>query len=423
MSDIDFTPYLHPGHGPRPARSVDAATAVAAIPNEARVFLAGGPGTPRHLGEALAAARNRWTRLDLVMPWMMTRPAPFDYPGDPFRFVTIQASAAFKHLWSTGTVDVVPFRYSDGASQFRPGAALACDVALVTVSRVIDGKVSLGLSSGLSADVVRSAPLVIAQVSESMPYTFGASELAVDEIDYLVVHDEPVPESKPAGTSDDVGQRIAALAAGYVLDGSTIQFGLGALPDAILERLSGRRHLRVHSGMVSDACVALQQSGVVEGPMITAELVSTPSLVGWADRNPGLIMAPAAYSHGAAVLSTLEGFVSLQSTLEVALDGACNSEVTAAGRVSGPGGAPDYAFAASAAPGGRAILALRSTAARGAISRIVATIEAGAPTTIPGYLADVVVTEHGAAELRGLNLQARADALRAIAAPEHRGGL
>ncbi|MDH3678313.1 MAG: 4-hydroxybutyrate CoA-transferase [Acidimicrobiia bacterium] len=425
MSDTDLDVFgpIHPGYGRRGSRWVDAAMAVSAIPDGARVYLAGGATTPRHLCDALAEGRQRWERLDLVMPWMMTRPAPFDHPGEPFRFLTLQASAALKYLWATGAVEVVPFRYSDGALLFRPDGALGCDVALVTVSRVIDGKVSLGLSAGLSADVVRSAPLVIAQVSASMPYTYGASELPVDEVDFLVEHDEPVLEARPASAADEVGRGIASLAAGLVPDGATIQFGLGALPDAILGELRDRRRLRVHSGMVSDACVALHTSGAVEGAMVTAELVSTPTLTSWVDRNRSVTMAPAAVSHGAGVLAGLDRFVSLQSTLEVALDGSCNSEVSAGGRVSGPGGAPDFAQAATASAGGRSIIALRSTAAGGSISRIVGRIDPGRPTTLPAYLADAVVTEYGVAELRGLGLEARAGALRPLAAPEYRPSL
>jgi acyl-CoA hydrolase len=195
------------------------------------------------------------------------------------------------------------------------------------------------------------------------------------------------------------------------------------LPDAILEELSDRRGLRVHSGMLSDACVDLFEGGAVDGPMVTAELVSTPRLMAWADGNPNLVMAPASYTHGAAVLAGLERFVALNSTVEIALDGSCNSEVAGGTRISGPGGAPDFAFGASVAPGGRAVLALRSTAGRGSISRIVPVIEPPAPVTIPGYLADIVVTEHGAAEVRGLPLGRRAEALRSIADPAHRPGL
>lgn len=417
---LDFAAYLHPGRGPRAARRVDANTAISSIPEGSRVFVGGGASTPRHLCGALAEERHRWQRIDLVMPWMMTRPAPFEFPGEPFRYSTLQASAAFKHLWSTGMVDVVPFRYSDGARSFRPDGPLPCDVALVTVSRAVDGCVSLGLSAGLAADVVRSAALVIGQVNPSMPYTFGASELDVESFDFLVEHNEPVPEAKPAGATDEIGGRIAALAASCVPDEATIQFGLGALPDAILNHLGARQGLRAHGGMLSDACVGLYESGVIEEPMVTAEVVSTPSLVSWVDRNPAVVMAPAAYSHGAGVLAGLDRFVSLQSTLEVALDGACNSEVSGEVRLSGPGGAPDFAIAAAGSPGGRSIMALRSTASAGTISRIVRQIDPPAPTTIPAYLADVVVTEHGVAELRGVGLAARAEALRGLAAPQYR---
>ncbi len=397
---------------------------MAAIEDGSRVFVAGGAMTPSALLESMAAARSRWSRLELVFPYMMSRPAVFDHPGDPFHYVTVQASPAFKHLWATGTVDVLPAKYSDAATQFRPGGSLPCSVALVMVSPPgPDGRFSLGLSSGMAADVVRTADLVIAQVNRAVPYTFGASELWPEDIDMVVRADTPIPESRPAGTSDPVGRDIARRAAAFVADGSTIQFGLGALPDAILEELSDRRGLRVHSGMLSDACVDLFEGGAVDGPMVTAELVSTPRLMAWADGNPNLVMAPASYTHGAAVLAGLERFVALNSTVEIALDGSCNSEVAGGTRISGPGGAPDFAFGASVAPGGRAVLALRSTAGRGSISRIVPVIEPPAPVTIPGYLADIVVTEHGAAEVRGLPLGRRAEALRSIADPAHRAGL
>ncbi|MCP5028574.1 MAG: acetyl-CoA hydrolase [Actinomycetia bacterium] len=423
MGELDFSAFLHPGHGVRTARWANAPEAISSIPEGARVYIAGGATTPRHLCDALASERHRWQQIELVMPWMMTRIAPFEHPGEPFRFLTTQASAAFKYLWATGTIGVLPCRYSDGARLFRPDGPVPCDVALVTVSRVIDGRVSLGMSAGMTADVVRSAPLVIAQVSESMPYTYGTSELDLDQIDLLVDHDEAVLEARPAATADEIGRRIASTAAEFIGNGTTLQFGLGALPDAILAGLADRSGLRVHSGMVSEASISLLESGAIEGPMITAELLSTPRMVEWVDRNPALTMAPAAYTHGADQLAGLDRFVSLQSTLEVALDGSCNSEVSNGTRLSGPGGAPDFAFGASVAAGGRAIMALRSTAAKGTISRIVRRVDPTAPTTLASYLADIVVTEHGAAELRGLTLEGRTEALIALAHPAHRSTL
>ena len=421
---IDFEPFLSPRRGARSAQTLSAEEAVRRIPDGSRVYVEGGSMTPLALLEALDDERARWTRLELAAPYLMARPAPFEHPGDPFWFVTTQASPAYKHLWGTGTVSVLPAKYSDTSLIFRPDGALPCQVALVSVSPPgPEGRFSLGLSTGTHADVLRTADLVIAQVNDNVPYTFGVSELDPEDIDVLVALDAPIIESRPGETSDEVGVSIARRAAEYVSDGSTIQFGLGALPDAILGELRDRRGLRVHSGMLSEACLELFEAGAVEGVMVTAEVVSTPRLSAWIDRNPAVIMAPASYSHGPAVLASLERFVALNSTVEIALDGACNSEVVGDTRISGPGGAPDYAFGASAAPGGRGVLALRSTAARGSISRIVRSLPDGVPTTIPGYLADVVVTEHGAAEVRGLAMEARAQALTSIADPAHRWAL
>ena len=180
--------------------------------------------------------------------------------------------------------------------------------------------------------------------------------------------------------------------------------------------------------MVSMACAELIEKGAItssskgfdDGYMIAAEGWSTEPMLKWVDRNPRVLMAPARYSHGADVLARISRFVALQSAVEVALDGAANSE-TAGGRVlSGPGGAPDYAFAASVAVGGRSILALKSVTRDGSISRIVHSIESPNRVTLPYYAADLIVTEYGVAEVRGLGLEARAEAIRAIAHPDHR---
>jgi acetyl-CoA hydrolase len=424
VTQADWLGTLPPRGPARAARRVGAAEAVAAIPEGARVFVEGGAMTPRPLVDALDEQRGRWHRLELVTPYLMTRLAPFAHAGEPFRFVTLQASPAFKHLWASGAVDILPCRYADLARLCGAGGPLPCDAALVQVSPPgPEGKVSLGLSVGANLDVVRSAPLVIAQVNAKVPYTFGAGELDLDELDYLVEVDGPVLEARPADTSDDVSRAIAALAARHVPERATLQFGIGALPDAILTALTDRRGLRVHSGMVSDACVDLYEAGAVDGPMITAEIISTPRMVRWVHRNRAVLTAPAGFSHGAAALSAQPRFTGLNSTVEVALDGSCNSEVVAGEVISGPGGAPDFAFGASVAAGGRSIIALRSTAGGGRVSRIVPRIEPPAPVTLPAYLADLIVTEHGVADVRGLPLGQRAEAIISVAAPQHREAL
>jgi 4-hydroxybutyrate CoA-transferase len=421
-----FLPYLAPSRGERPGRWVSAEEAVAAIPDGARVFVAGSAGTPMALMEALDAGRSRFRRLELVFAYLMARPAVFQHAGDPFRFVTTQASLAWKHLWASGHVGILPTRYSDHRGLYCAGGPLAVDVAVIQVSRPgPEGRVSLGVSVGGSIDAARAAPLVIAQVNESMPYTFGAGELELTEIDLLVEHRETVLTARVDDTRQDpVARAIARRAAPFVGDGCTLQFGIGAIPDAILSDLTDRRGLRVHSGMVSEACVDLLDAGAVDGPMITAEMLTTPRMLEWVDRNESVLMAPAAYTHGAGVLARLPRFRALNSTLEVALDGSMNSESSRGRVLSGPGGAPDYAMAGSALTGdARSIIGLKSTAAAGRVSRVVRRVEAPDNVMLPAYLAAVVVTEHGVAELRGLTLAARAEALIAIAHPEHRPAL
>ena len=172
-----------------------------------------------------------------------------------------------------------------------------------------------------------------------------------------------------------------------------------------------------------DACIDLYEAGAVEGLMVTAEVVPTARMLAWIHRNPLVLMGPPILTHGAAELAALPNFVALNSTVEIALDGSANSEVVNGQIISGPGGAPDFGFGASIASRGRSVLALRSTAGRGAVSRIVRRIEAPNPVTLPSYLADVVVTEFGRVDVRGLAGSARAEALRSIAHPDHRAAL
>lgn len=421
----DLAPYLLPLRGGRASRWCSATDAVAQIPDGARVYLGAGPTTPMHLVQALTDLRDRWTHLEIVSPMLQRRLPLFEHAGRPFHFVTTQASPAFKYLWSSGFVHVLPTRYSDHATLCAPGGPLPVDVALLAVSRPAgDGQVSLGLSVGSSVTPARTAPLVIGQVNQEVPYTFGAGELPTDAFDALVEADEEIVDNRAgSGEPDAVAARIADLAAAAVPDGATIQFGIGTIPDAILARLHARSSLRVHSGLVNQACVDLQAAGVVEGVMVAAEMVSTPRMRAWAHRNPGLFMGPAALTHGAAALAGLPNFVAINSAVEIALDGSANSEMAGGELISGPGGAPDYAFGASLASGGRLILALRSTASRGELSRIVRRIEPPNPVTLANYLADIVVTEHGRVEVRGLPGAARAAALRSLAHPRHREAL
>ena len=379
--------------------------------------------TPNHLVEAICDAADRWKRLEIVLPALGRRIPLVRHAGHPFHFISTQPSPAYDALWGTGNVDVLPCRLSDHQRLCTPEGPLPCDVAVVQVSPPgPEGMVSLGMSVGVPLAVTLTAPLVIAQVNPSVPYIFGAGEIPVEDFDFLVEKDEPFRDGEPAEL-DGTSSRIAALAAATIPDGATIQFGNGVMPDAILRALAGRRGLRVHSGLVSEVCADLFEAGVISGPMIATQVVSSARMRAFAHRNLAVQLGPVLYTHGAGVLSGLHRFTALLGAIEVALDGSVNSEMRGSEFIAGPGGAPDFAFAAALATGGRVVVALPSTAAGGKVSRIVSTIEPPKPVSLPAYLADLIVTEHGVADVRGLPLRARASAITAIAAPEHRASL
>lgn len=413
-------PPLRAGGG---GRFSDAEQAVLAIPDGARVYVGGGAAPPLALLEAMVSQRHHWTHLELVMPMLQRRLPVFEHAGEPFHFVSLQASPAFKYLWGNPALRVLPTRYSDYARLCAPDGPLPCDAALVTVCPPEQGRVSLGLAVGSVVVPARTAPLVLGQINSEIPYTLGAGELSVGHFDALVEGTDPVRDSRAGREIDQAAAAIAALAAAMIGDGSTIQFGVGSIPNAILARLSEHKGLRVHSGLVSEACMLLHQAGVIDGVMIAGEVVDSPAMRAWIHHNPAVLMAPPSITHGAATLAGIQQFVAINSAVEVALDGSANLQVVGSEIISGPGGAPDFAFGASISSGGRHLTAFKSAAAGGSISRVVPHIESPHPVTLPAYLADRVLTEYGQADVRALSGPDRAMAVAAIAHPDHRASL
>ena len=427
----DFEPYLAPSRGARPGRRVDADTALRAIPDEARVLIPTMSGVPMGLLAALDDARERWSSLELVTGTLREPPAPLSHAGAPFRFATWQFSRPLRPAEAAGVLRVIPARYSQTATLFQPGGPVPVDAVLVSASPAgPDGRHSLGVAVGSVIDAVRSAPLVIAQVNPSMPYVRGVGELPPDAFDFLVEMESPLPELTRAPPGP-VEEAIAEHVVGLVPDEATLQFGIGAIPEAVMARLTARRDLGVHSGLISDGLIDLLESGALTnarksqdaGVMIAAVCGGTRRLFDWLDHNPAVRLAPARYSHGVGVVSRGHRFVAINSAISVALDGSVNAETVGGRLLSGPGGQPDYAEAAMSAHDGIGIVAMPSTAARGTASRIVRRLGPEEAVTVPRTLADRVVTEYGVAELRGRSLEERASALRAVAHPAFRSEL
>ncbi len=427
---IDFDDYLPPRAAPRQALEGAAERALREIPDGARVVVPPMSATPVGLLAALDDIRAGWTDIELATGNLFAHLPPLDHPRAPFRFSTYQTSAPLREVEAAGALEHIPATYAQVARLFRQDGALPADAVLIQVSEPgPEGMYSLGTSVGGIVDVVRTAPLVIAQVNPNLPYTFGAAELRREEFDWLIPLASPVLELRRAEPGA-LEREIAAAVAALVSDGATLQFGIGGVPEAIMGMLGDRRDLGIHSGLISDGVMGLVESGALNGArkatapelIITTEAAGSGEFFGWLDRNPSVCMAPAGYTHSLQVLAQQTNFVGINSAVQVALDGTINAESLGARQISGPGGQPDFA-AGAMLNGGVSVVAMPSTAARGAVSRIVRRLDPDAVVTTPRTLADRIVTEHGAAELAGRTLDQRAAALRGIAHPDFRDEL
>lgn len=330
-----------------------------------------------------------------------------------------------RKLARAGRLDVVPSHYSAFCADFASGRHRA-DVVLVQLAEGPDGRLSAGLSNDYVIDAARRARLVIAEINRDAPWTVGA-EWPDDVPIHLRVAARQKPVELPSGEIDDVSGRIAAHAAELIADGSTLQFGVGKIPDAILSSLSHARDLGIHSGLINDAVVDLVERGIVtnahkaidRGVTITNQLIGTQRLYRFAHRNSGVALRPASYTHNQAVLSRVNRLVAINSALQIGLDGSVNAETLNGVAIGAIGGQVDFVRGANASPGGRAIIALPATAPDGS-SRIVARVQT---VTTPRADVDAIVTEWGCAELRGCSLSERGRRMIGIAAPQHRDTL
>ena len=427
FSEPDFAPYLAPRARSRYARTASAAEALRQIPDGGRVVVPPLSGTPLGLCGALDDLRDGWAGLELACGALLEGIAPISHAGAPFRFSTYQTSGFLREADAAGLVEHVPATYAQVPLLYAPGGPNPADAVLVQVAGPSpEGRYSLSTSVGGMLDAMRGAPLVIAQVNARAPYTFGASEVEADEFDFLVEMESGLPQlrrSEPGPAELAIAEAVAAL----VPDEATLQFGLGAVPEAIMGLLTGRRDLGVHSGLISDGVMALAESGALTGAkqaaatgcIVTTEAGGSAAFYEWLDRNPRVRLAPAGYTHSLGVLAEQRNFVGINSAVQVALDGTVNAESVGGRQISGPGGQPDFAAGASL-NGGISVVAMPSTAAGGKASRIVRQLDAGAVATTPRYYADRVVTEYGAAELRLRGLGERARALAAVAHPDFR---
>jgi acyl-CoA hydrolase len=342
------------------------------------------------------------------------------------RLTSYIGSGGNSALYDAGLLDIEPRHYST-LPEFVRGPDSGADVALVRIPPPDAlGRISLGTNYDYLADAVLHARVVIAEIDDRVPYSYGDTTLSTADIDVAVPARGPAVElgSRPP---DGVQRRIAKHVAELVDDGATLQVGVGSMTDSVLAQLSDRRDLGLHSGQIPDGVVDLMLRGVLTGQRKTLDrgvavggmLLGTQRLFDFAHHNPLISLRRAGYTHAQAVLAQHRKFTAINSALEVDLTGQINSEVARGRYVGAIGGAVDFVRGAAASPGGVPIVMMPATA--GPTSRIVAMLSG--PVSVPRSDPVVIVTEYGHADLRGLTLSQRADALIAVAAPEHRGRL
>lgn len=344
--------------------------------------------------------------------------------ADSFRLSSMGAIGALRSMTKAGKLQVIPIHVSQVAPMITAGI-IGCDVAMIQLSPAdANGNHSCGLIGDYVRAAVDKARVVIAEINEAVPYVPGEL-IPASAIDVAIPVSRPPVEVAPA-TISATDEAIARHCAAYIGDGSVIQTGVGAVPDAILRLLGDRKDLGVHSGMLGDGLVELAEAGVLTnarkeidtGVSINGALIGTRRLYNWAHNNPAIRMCATSYTHDAAVLGRLSRLVTINSALEVDLTGQVNAEQSGAAYLGGTGGQVDFVRAGARSPGGCSIIALSASAKGGSLSKIVPALSG--PVTTARSDVDIIVTEYGAAELKGQTLAERTRRLIAIADPAFR---
>jgi acyl-CoA hydrolase/GNAT superfamily N-acetyltransferase len=393
-----------------------------------RIFVGTGCGQPRLLVEELVSEDNHI--VDAEIYHLLTQgTAPYirEEYSRKFRTCSFFLAANVREGIASGRGDYVPIFLSEIPSLFRTGK-IPLDVALVQTSPPDEnGMVSLGISVDVVKAAVETSRTVIAEVNERMPRTCGDSLIPLDRIDALVESDLDLLEYRLPEPSPAV-EAIARNVTSLIGDGSTVEVGIGLIPQAVLRYLGDKNDIGIHTEMFNDAIIPLVESGVINGRRktinrgrITASFcLGTRKLYDFVDRNPLFEFRPSEYVNDPHVISRHRRMVAINVAIEVDMTGQVCSDSIGYNFYSGFGGQVDFNRGAARSKGGRAVIALPSTAKGGRISRIVPRLTEGAGVVLSRADVRYVVTEYGIADLFGRNIRERVLALAEVAHPDYR---
>lgn len=352
----------------------------------------------------------------------------FDYAGltPTTRVESVFVPPSARASFTAGRHRLLPLHYSSFPGYLARNPA---DLAILHLPPARDGVFSCGVGADIADGVLRFARKVAVIANPQIPFTAGALALRTDEAALVVEHAAPLGLHPSADGGDAATPAVAARVAALIEDDDTVQAGIGRLPAVVLRQITDRRRLRVHAGMLIDEVAGLLEAGALAeapaggSPLVAGITLGSAPVLALAGR-PEAAFFGVGITHDVPRIAAIPRFVSVNSAIEVDLFGNVNSERVRGRQVSGIGGAGDFVSGARRSPGGRAIIALPSQilGKSGSVSRIVPVLAAG-DTSIGRADMDILVTEHGTARLRDLDLDARAAAIIELAAPEHRAGL
>jgi acyl-CoA hydrolase len=409
-------------------KTVSFAEAVKVVQSGDRIHLSSVASTPQGLIYALCDRGRNGELKDVKIQHLHTEgPAPYSAPEfeGVFQLESLFVGANVRKDTQAGYADYIPVNLSETQKLIRCGAT-PVDVAMIQVCPPDKhGFVSLGTSVDATLAAVQNAKTVIAVINPNVPRAFGDALIRVSDIDIFCEDDTPLIEAHPAIASES-DEKIASFCAELIEDGATLQMGIGALPNAVLSKLTNHKNLGVHTEMFADGVLPLYYSGVInnmnkkfdKGKMVSTFLMGSKAVYDFIDDNPGVYMMDVGYTNDPFIVAQQPKMTAINSAVSVDLTGQVNSDSIGMKFYSGCGGQLDFIRGAGASQGGRAIIALSSVTAKG-VSKICPILAPGAGVVTPRHDVHYVVTENGIADLYGKTLQKRAKALINIAHPDH----
>ncbi len=415
-----------------PSKLMSAEDAVELIKRGSRVFIGTGCGEPQHLIRSLVEN----DQLQDIMIYQMLSHTLAEYVDNPsflrrFSLKLFFISQDMRKAAFEGKIDYLPM-YLSQIPRYFASQRIGLDVALVQVAPPDKfGYCSLGVSVDITRSGMENAKIVIAQVNPRMPRTWGDSFVHVDELDFLVWHEEPLVESVPNVKNNEVAQRIGFYVNQLVDDGATLQIGFGQLPYAILGHLQDKKDLGIHTQMITDGFIPLLEKRVISskkktllpGRVVASLCMGSEKLYQYVDNNPVFYFRSSEFVNDPTVIARNDNLVSISSALEVDLTGQVCSDSTGYLFYSGIGDQVDFLRGSAMSKGGFSIIALPSTAQNGKVSRIVPHLSEGAGVATTRGDVNFIITEYGIAELQGKGIYQRVMELAQIAHPRFRDEL